>query len=137
METLLIILAIVLTVVGLLGCIMPALPGPPLNYLALWCVQWAYSSFSTTTMIVWGIISGAVLVLDYVIPVWSARIFGATKQGVWGSIIGMLAGIVLTPIGMVAGMLIGAIVGDIVGGKQPFAALRSGFGTFLGSLIGT
>jgi uncharacterized protein YqgC (DUF456 family) len=123
-------------VVGLLGCILPALPGPPLNYLGMWCLQWAWHPFANTTLIVLGIVTAIVLVLDYAIPVWSAKIFGATKQGIYGSVIGMVAGIVLTPIGMVMGMLLGAFLGDVMGGKSPFAAVRSGFGTFVGTFVG-
>ena len=75
-------------------------------------------------------------VLDYVIPVWGAKVFGATKQGIYGSIIGMLAGTFLTPVGMIAGLLIGAIVGDMVAGKKFSDALDSGLGTFIGTMAG-
>jgi uncharacterized protein YqgC (DUF456 family) len=136
METLLIILAIFCLFAGLLGCVLPAIPGPPLSFIGLLLVQWAWQSFSTTTLIVWGVITAAVTVLDYLIPVWGAKIFGATKYGVWGSIIGMLAGTFLTPIGMIAGLLIGAIVGDMYGGKNITEAFRSGMGTFLGTMAG-
>lgn len=136
MEAVLIILAILLLFAGLLGCVLPAIPGPPLSYVALLLVQWAWKPFGTTTLIVFAIITIAVTVLDYVIPVWGAKVFGATKQGIYGSIIGMLVGTFLTPVGMIAGLLIGAILGDVVGGRKLSDAVGSGLGTFIGTMAG-
>jgi uncharacterized protein len=136
MEIALIILSVILTLAGLAGCVLPAIPGPPLNFIALLLLQWAWHGYNTITLVLLGIVTIVVLVLDYMIPVWGAKIFGATKYGIWGSIIGMLAGIFLTPIGMIGGLLIGAIVGDMLAGKRPLEALKSGAGTFLGTMAG-
>ena len=136
MATFLIILSIILALAGLAGCILPAIPGPPLSFIAMLLVQWALHPFSTVTLFVFGAITVAVTALDYLIPVMGAKIFGATKYGVWGSIIGMLAGTFLTPVGMIAGLLLGAILGDMYGGKNIFDAMRSGMGTFLGTIAG-
>ncbi len=136
MELVLVIIAIILTLAGLAGCVLPAIPGPPLNFIGLLLLQWAWQPFSTITLIVLGIITIIVLILDYMIPVWGAKIFGATRYGIWGSIIGMLAGIFLTPIGMIMGLLLGAIIGDMLAGKKPLEALKSGAGTFLGTMAG-
>jgi uncharacterized protein len=136
MEIALIIIAVLLTLAGLAGCVLPAVPGPPLNFIALLLLQWAWHSYSVITLVVLGLLTILVLVLDYMIPVWGAKLFGATKYGIWGSIIGMLAGIFLTPIGMIGGLLLGAIIGDMVAGKRPLEALKSGAGTFLGTMAG-
>jgi uncharacterized protein YqgC (DUF456 family) len=121
--------------VGILGCIIPGLPGTPLNYAALLLVQWRLHSVQSSTLIIYGILTVVVLVIDYVLPIWFAKKFGATKQGIWGSIIGMLIGFFFTPIGMILGMLIGAIVGDIMAGRTSGEATRSGFATFFGTLL--
>lgn len=136
METVLIILAIILLFGGLLGCVLPALPGPPLSYVALLLVQLAWQPFTTTTLIVFAVITIAVTILDYIIPVWGAKVFGATKYGIYGSIIGMLAGMFLTPLGMIAGLLIGAILGDMYAGRKLSDAVGSGLGTFIGTMAG-
>jgi uncharacterized protein len=136
MEIALVILAVLLTLAGLAGCILPAVPGPPLNFIALLLLQWAWHSYSIMTLVVLGLLTLLVLVLDYMIPVWGAKLFGATKYGIWGSIIGMLVGIFLTPIGMIGGLLLGAILGDMVAGKMPLEAMKSGAGTFLGTVAG-
>lgn len=134
METVLIILAIIFLVGGLLGCVLPAIPGPPLSYAGLICFHLAMHSFSVRTIVIYGIITLVVTALDFIVPVWGAKVFGATKYGVYGSIIGMIAGIFLTPIGMIAGLLLGAILGDMYGGRKLSDSIGSGVGTFLGTM---
>lgn len=135
METTLIIISILLCIVGFIGSIVPGLPGHPLNYLALWCLQWAIHPFTTITLIVFGILTVLVLVLDYLIPVWTGKKFGATRQGIIGSMIGMVAGMIFTPIGMLLGTFLGAIIGDMVAGRTTSQATRSGIATFMGTVI--
>jgi uncharacterized protein len=136
METLLIVLATLCLLAGLAGCVLPAIPGPPLSYAGMLLIQWAWQPFGTATLIVFAVITVSVTVLDYFIPVWGAKIFGATKYGIWGSIIGMLAGTFFSPIGMIFGLLTGAILGDMYAGRNFSDAFKSGFGTFLGTVAG-
>lgn len=134
METVLIILAIVLLFFGLLGCVLPAIPGPPLSYAGLLCFHFAMGSFTLKTLIIYGVITLIVTALDFIIPVWGAKVFGATRQGIYGSVIGMIAGIFFTPVGMIAGLLAGAIIGDMIGGRKLADAVGSGLGTFIGTV---
>lgn len=137
MEIYLTIIAILLAVAGLAGCILPGLPGPPLNYFALLILQWQYHLFTIPFLIGWGVVTVLMVVLDYYAPVWISRKLGATKAGITGSWIGLLAGIIFTPIGMVAGMIAGAVIGDLIAGKQLHEALRSGLGNAAGTLLST
>lgn len=137
MEIFLTIIAILLAVAGLAGCILPGLPGPPLNYVALLILQWQYHLFTIPFLIGWGVVTVLMVVLDYYAPVWFSRKLGATKAGITGSWIGLLAGIIFTPIGMVAGMIAGAVIGDLIAGKQLHEALRSGLGNAAGILLST
>lgn len=136
METILIILSILLLFAGLLGCVLPAIPGPPLSFVGMLLFHWAMDSFSFTSLLVFGVITLVVTLLDFIIPVWGAKVFGATKYGVYGSIIGMLLGIFFTPIGMIGGLLAGAILGDMYGGRKFSEAIGSGLGTFVGTMVG-
>jgi hypothetical protein len=136
MEITLIIIAFILTLVGIAGCIFPGLPGPPLNFAALLLMQWAIQPYSIFFLVLAGIFTAVTVVLDYLVPVWTAKKFGATKQGIWGSIIGMLIGMFFTPIGMIIGLLAGAVIGDMIAGRTSGQAVKSGFGTFLGTLLG-
>jgi uncharacterized protein YqgC (DUF456 family) len=135
MDWLLITLAIILSFTGIFGCIIPGLPGHPLNYLAMWCIQWSMHSFETSSLIIFGILTVIVLILDYMVPIWTAKKYGATKQGIWGSIIGMIVGMFLGPLGMIIGTIAGAIIGDMMAGRSTSQATRSGMATFTGTLI--
>ena len=124
-----------LCIIGLMGCIVPGLPGPPLNFVGLLLVQYVHKPYETYTLIIFGILTISVLVIDYLLPVWFAKKFGATKKGIWGSIIGMFVGVFFTPVGMILGLLIGAIIGDLLAGRSAPQASRSGIAIFLGTLF--
>lgn len=41
MSVLLIVLAVLCVLVGIAGCILPVLPGPPLSFVALLLMRWS------------------------------------------------------------------------------------------------
>ena len=138
MDTFLIISGIILLLAGLAGCLLPALPGPPLSYVALLLLHLTKThQFSTKFLVIWLVITALVVILDYLVPVWGAKKFGAGKRGVWGSIIGLILGLfILPPIGIILGPFIGAVVGEMTAGKENRVALKAGFGSFMGFMAG-
>lgn len=138
MDIFLLIVAFLLMLVGIIGCIIPGLPGVPLAYAGLWVAQATYRiDFSWQMLLVWGIVTIVVSVLDYVVPAWGTKRFGGTKYGVWGSTIGVFVGLFLGPWGVIIGPLAGAMLGEMLGGKQVEEALKAGWGSFIGLLFGT
>jgi hypothetical protein len=140
MEIVLILASIILIGGGIIFSILPPLPGPLLTYAAMVCAHFvsADTHFSTPSFIIWAVIGISILIADYFLPVAATRRFGGTKAGVVGGMIGMVAGIVLPiPFGIVLGPLLGAIIGDLVGGNRIRAAIKSGFGSFIGFLVAT
>ena len=137
MDIFLIIIGSLLMILGILGCFLPLLPGPPLSYLGLIAMHLTSKiDFSIKFLISWGIIVILVSILDYLIPIWGTKFFGGSKYGVWGSMAGLLAGLFIPPLGVLAGPLIGAIVGEMLGGNKQ-NALKAGLGSFIGFLAGT
>ncbi|MFW6149874.1 MAG: DUF456 domain-containing protein [Atribacterota bacterium] len=133
----LIIIGVILNIIGIIGVILPALPGIVLNYIALILLYIAKgeAEFSLRILIVFGIITLLVTLLDYILPLLGARKYGASRIGILGSVIGMLVGIIFfPPFGIIFGLLIGAFLGELIAGKEQSQALRAGFATFLGSL---
>ena len=122
---------------GLAGCIVPALPGPPLNYLALFLIKLAFpDSVSWIILIIFGVITLAITILDYLLPIWGAKVYKASKYGIWGSIIGMIVGIFFfPPWGMIVGILFGAVCGELLAGKKSSEAFNIGIVTFIASTI--
>ena len=136
MDVLLFIVSALLMLVGIIGSVVPALPGPPLSYVGLLLLQLTDKvQFSTSFLVVWGIVVLAVVVLDYYLPIWTTKKVGGSKAGINGSIIGMVVGIIFTPIGMILGTLLGAIIGEIIGGASGDKALKSGLATFVGTML--
>ena len=137
MEILLVILGVIALLVGLAGAVLP-LPGPPLSYLGLLLLHWSGRvTFSTTTLVVLGVFTAIVAVLDYLVPIWGVKKFGGTTRGAWGTTIGLLVGLVLPiPGGIFVGAFVGAFVGEIFGGMASGRAMRAAFGSFLGFMAG-
>lgn len=145
----LIALAIVCTVVGIIGAVVPGLPGPPISWVALLLLVIGNTvAYTPTFLILMGLIAAIITVLDYVVPIWGTKRFGGTKAGAKGSTIGLiisvfvlpLLGITLGPmgiIGILAGPFVGAYIGEIRNGAPQNKALTAAFGSFVGFLAGT
>ena len=127
MDIALIVIAFVLMLIGIIGCIVPGLPGTPIAYAGLWVAQATDKiDFSWKFLLIWGIVTVVIFVLDYIVPAWGTKKYGGTNWGVWGSIIGVFAGMFFGPLGVIIGPLVGAIVGELIGGKEFAQALRAG-----------
>jgi uncharacterized protein YqgC (DUF456 family) len=138
METLFIIIGGLFILAGLIGSFLPVLPGPPLSYIGLLILHFSTGfPFSTTFLVIWAIIVGAVMVLDNIIPTMGTKRWGGTTYGVTGSMAGLIIGLFFPPIGIVIGPLVGAFLGELIGGQSSDRALKSAWGSFLGFLAGT
>ena len=135
----LVILGLILSLIGLAGCILPVVPGPPLSFVALIILSIAkgWQVFSPAFLWIMAGITILVTVLDYVVPAAGAKKYGASKFGVWGSVLGMLIGLFFfPPWGMLVGAFLGALVGELIVGKKGRQALKAGWGVFVGNLVG-
>lgn len=138
MDIFLLIVAFLLMLVAIIGCVVPGLPGVPVAYIGLWIAQATDRiDFGWRMMLIWGIVTIMVSILDYAVPAWGTKRFGGTKYGVWGSTIGVLVGLFLGPWGVILGPLAGAVLGELLGGKLVSEALKAGWGSFIGLLFGT
>ena len=139
MDIFLIILGSICLIVGLVGCIVPMLPGPPISYAGLVLLHFTDKvQFSTTQLLIWLFIVIVVQVLDYLTPMLGAKQYGGSKWGNWGCLAGTFIGIFLfPPWGIIIGPFLGAFIGEMLGGKNSNDAFKAGFGTFIGFLFGT
>ena len=110
LDIILIVLGILFLLIGLAGCILPVLPGPPLTYIGLLLLHFTENyQFTTRFLIIWAIVAIVVTILDNVIPVWGTKKYGGSKKAIWGSILGLLVGLFLFP---PFGIIIGPFAGD-------------------------
>lgn len=139
MDYILIIAASLLVIFGLLGCVLPILPGPPLSFGGLLILHFTQWGPINSDLLLWlGIAAALVTVLDYVFPVWATKRFGGSKRGVWGSTIGLIVGLFFfPPFGIIVGPFLGAFIGEITANQSQRNAIKSAFGSFIGFLLGT
>ncbi|HYX07462.1 MAG TPA: DUF456 domain-containing protein, partial [Bacteroidales bacterium] len=109
----LLIAASLMMLVGILGCLLPILPGPPLSWVGLLLLNISrFGNFSFRFMLIMAIIAVIVTVLDYVVPVWGTNRFGGSRAGVWGATLGLIGGIFfMPPVGIIIGPFLGALIG--------------------------
>ena len=138
MDYLLLALAVVLLVFGLIGCILPIIPGPPLSFLGLLIIHYTdFANYTTNFLLITAIVAVLVTTLDYLVPIWGTKKFGGTKAGMWGATLGMIIGMIfLGPLGLIFGPLVGAIIGESIKGANNKDAFKAGLGAFLGFLMG-
>ncbi len=140
MDVLIIILGFILILLGLVGCIIPGIPGPPLSYLGVILQQLKSGDnpFTAKFLIIWAGITIAVSLLDYLFPIYGTKKFGGSRLGVYGSLAGVLIGLFFfPPFGIIIGPFVGAYLGELLSGKSPSIALKASFGSLLGFLTGT
>ncbi len=137
MDYLLLALAIIFMIVGIAGCLLPVLPGPPLSYLGLVILHFTrFADISKNLFIILGIVAVVVTIVDYIVPIWGTRKFGGSKYGVRGATVGLIIGLFLGPLGIIIGPFIGAVVGELIFKDDIKYALKAGFGSLLGFLTG-
>ena len=139
MDTLLIILALVFGIVGLLGAVLPALPGAPLSYIGLLLLlPCEGADISSAALWVTGIFLAVVSILDYIAPAWLTNLSGGGKQATRGSMAGLIAGLFFfPPIGLIVGPFVGAFIGELMEGSSKGKALKVALMSFVGFLLTT
>ncbi len=137
MEVILLVLGIICLLVGLAGAVLP-LPGPGLSFGGLLLIHFSrFADFGQTALITFGVLTVAMVFLDYYIPILGVKRFGGTRYGSIGAIVGGLAGLFFIPgVGIFIGTFLGALAGELIGKATFQAALRAAFGSFLGFLSG-
>jgi uncharacterized protein len=136
MEAVWWLLTLGLMLLGLVGTLVPLVPGTililcgaVLNHFALHSIGWRTLAAMTFMMI-------AAQALDIVSGSLGAKWFGATRWGAIGGILGALVGLFFGLIGIFVGPLLGALIGELLGGKGLLPAGRSSWGTVIGTTAG-
>lgn len=135
------IIAVVLGIIGVVGSLLPALPGPPISLLGVAALYFFASpdrAISGEWLIMWLLITIVVTVVDYMVPIRFAQLTGGGKMAGRGATIGMILGIIFTPIGMLTGAFLGAFFAELIcENRGATAALKAACGTFIGFIFGT
>lgn len=140
MDIFLAVAAFLLSVIGLIGCIVPIIPGIVMNFIALVLLSFtSYAEIGWGALAVWLVVTIVVTAADFYLPAWMTRKFGGSRAGEVGATVGVFAGMFLfPPFGIILGPFFGAVLGELTRDKQNVErALQSGVGSFLAFIVGT
>ena len=131
-------LAAVLVGIGLVGLLLPALPGSPLLFagllLAAWMENFEHVGAGTLTLL--GVIVVLTYVVDFGAGALGARQFGASRSAVIGAAIGAVVGIFFGLPGILLGPFVGAVVGELAAARELREAGVAGVGASIGLIVG-
>ncbi|MEH2075022.1 MAG: DUF456 family protein [Nostoc sp.] len=140
-------LLIAVMLVGIIGAVVPAIPGSSLILIAI--IVWGIVSSSFAAIKIPLIVTIIVLLLsvgvDFLASYVGARQAGASKWGQIGAIVGLVVGFLgLLPtlpfggplLGILLGPLLGAIIGEYIYRREFGLAVKAGIGIVVGSLVG-
>ena len=137
------LIAAVLVVVGLVGTVLPALPGLPLVFAGMLLAAWAgdFLKVGVPMLVLLGVLTLVSLAVDFWATALGAKRVGASRKAIWGAMLGTFAGLFFGPVGLLLGPFAGALVGELLhrrslGGADLGDAAKIGFGTWLGILFG-
>lgn len=133
------ILAVVLIVAGVVGTVLPALPGAILVFAGVALAAWIddFTRISGWTLGVLGVLTVIAWLTDFVAAAAGAKKVGASKYAIIGAAIGTVAGVFTGLVGLIFMPLAGAAIGEYLAQQDALRAGRVGIATWLGMLAGT
>lgn len=134
----LIIISALLIVAGMVGMVLPAIPGPPILLLGLFTAAWSedFAYVGTGTLIVLAVLCVAAVALDFIAGALGTQRTGASQAAVVGALLGAILGLFILPIGLIIGPFLGAMLGELSTGRPWRQAHRAGWGATIGMLLG-
>ncbi len=137
------LIATALIVIGLVGTVLPALPGLPLVFAGMLLAAWAggFQQVGVPMLVLLGLLTVVSLVVDFWATAVGAKRVGASRKAIIGAMLGTLGGLAFGPIGLLLGPFAGALGGELLhrrslGPADIGDAAKIGFGTWMGILFG-
>lgn len=132
------ILAVVLTIAGLSGMLLPVVPGAPLLFLGLLFGAWAenFTYVGVWTLLVLAVMAGLTYVVEFVASILGVKKFGGSNRAMFGAAIGGVVGLFLGVPGILLGPFVGAVIGELSLQCSLDEASRAGIGTVVGLAVG-
>lgn len=138
MDALLWLVAVALMALGVIGVVVPALPGIALVYGGIVLGAWidGFAEVGVGTLVVLGVLAALGMVVDYAATTIAAQRAGASKQGLIGAALGTMAGVFTGLAGLVFMPLVGAAIGEYLARRDALRAGKVGLATWLGLVAG-
>ena len=131
------ILALVLMAIGIIGSVLPMLPGVPLVFAGMLLAAWhgGFAQVSMLTMVIIGVIAVLAWAVDFFASIATAKKVGASKNALIGAGIGAVLGIFAGLPGLILGPAIGAVIGELTTHSNKTKATVVGVAAGLGFVL--
>ena len=132
------VLAALLIVIGIVGTVLPILPGVPIVFGGMLLAAWAdhFVHVGKITLILLGVLTVAALAIDFIASMLGAKRVGASRYAVIGALLGSVIGLFFGIPGLLLGPFVGALMGELVAGGSLRRATGVGVGAWLGFVVG-
>ena len=133
------VVAVLMIVVGVIGTVLPAIPGAVLVFGGIVLAAWidGFTRISGWTIGLAAVLTVLAFATDYVAAVLGAKKAGASKLAIVGAAIGTIAGVFTGFVGLLFMPLLGAALGEFITQRNLVRAGKVGVATWIGLLIGT
>ncbi len=138
-EMVIITIGVGLSFIGFVGCLIPVLPGPTLNLAAILLAHFGLQRqpFTIKQLLVFSGLTLLILIMDNFFPVFTAKVYGSSKKGLFLATLGLFLGLFFfPPFGMIIGAFLGAFLGELLSKKTNRQAIKSGIATLVGFCVG-
>jgi hypothetical protein len=138
MEIFLNLIGAALIAVGLIGAIVPVLPGIPMIFGGIWLIAWVdhYRHLGFGWLLGIAVIGAFGVAMDLLAAALGAKRVGASPRAVWGALFGTLIGLFFGLPGLLLGPFAGAVLGELAAGGSTLRASQVGVNAWLGFVVG-
>jgi uncharacterized protein YqgC (DUF456 family) len=139
MTVLLWVVAVALIAVGVVGTVLPALPGAILVFAGIALAAWIddFARISGWTLALLGVMTALAWATDFAAAAMGARKVGASRYAIVGAALGTIAGVFTGFVGLLFMPLVGAAIGEFAAQRDVARAGKVGVATWIGLLAGT
>jgi uncharacterized protein YqgC (DUF456 family) len=135
LKTLALVIAIIMFLIGLIGTILPALPGVLLIFggMLVYGFMTGFASLSIWFFVMQLLVMAVIFIVDFIASAVSTKKYGGSRQAAFGAAVGTILGvIILGPLGIIIGPFAGSVAAEVLLGKEIKQAVKVGFGSLVG-----
>ena len=132
------VLVALLLLGGLMGSVLPLIPGTPLILAGavIYAVATDFDPVGPWHLLILFGIAGVAYSLDYLAGAAGVKKLGGSRWAMLGAVLGAIVGVFWGILGLILGPIAGSILMELMISREIRTSLRSGLGTVVGMFLG-